>query len=89
MSCNGGCCPSPEPPEGLDENPSDADVERFSDATRVCPECGTTCYDDAEVCYKCGCAMSGGGSARPPIWILAGAGLALAAVLYLVFRNAF
>ncbi len=44
----------PEPP---DDGPSDEDVERFSDVTVKCPECGTEVLDEVEVCWKCGHAI--------------------------------
>jgi predicted amidophosphoribosyltransferase len=40
-----------------DENPSLEDQERFGGATRVCPECRTEVYDDAEICHECGHAF--------------------------------
>lgn len=53
--------------DDIDEGPSDEDLERFSDATVRCPECGTTLYDDVELCYKCGHALRAGRSAMPSV----------------------
>lgn len=44
--------------EGPDEGPTDADIERFSDVTQRCPNCKTELYDDAEVCWSCGEALT-------------------------------
>lgn len=65
----------------LDDGPSDADIERFSDVTQKCPSCGTVLYDDVEICWNCGHAL--GSEQRPKIpnwlWITA-AGLLLLAI---------
>lgn len=37
-----------------DELPSQEDMERFGDVTRVCPGCKTEVYDDASMCHNCG-----------------------------------
>lgn len=52
-----------------DDGPSDDDIERFSDVTQKCPSCGTTLYDDVEVCWNCGHAL--GSERRPglPTWL--------------------
>jgi uncharacterized protein (DUF983 family) len=42
----------------FDEDPSEADVERFSDVTQKCPHCGTQLFDDVELCWQCGMAVS-------------------------------
>lgn len=57
-----------EPEEG--DGPSAADLDRFAGETRACPACGREVYDDAEVCYHCGAAMSGGRSAVPKWWVV-------------------
>jgi uncharacterized protein (DUF983 family) len=54
-----------------DEGPSAADLERFSDVTRRCPECGTEVYDEAELCWKCGRAFTRADAAGPPRWVIA------------------
>jgi uncharacterized protein (DUF983 family) len=41
----------------VDEGPSDADLDRFSDVTQKCPKCGTELYDDVELCWNCGHAL--------------------------------
>ncbi|MGE3109184.1 MAG: hypothetical protein AB7G11_15565 [Phycisphaerales bacterium] len=57
------------------EGPSDDDIARFGDVTQKCPECRAELYDDAEVCWKCGCAISGGATRTRPIptWMLVSA----------------
>jgi hypothetical protein len=62
----------PEPAE-RDDDPSEADVERFGGVTRRCPECGKEVYDDAAVCYHCGHAFAGTGapgSKGMPVWAI-------------------
>lgn len=51
-----------------DDDPTDADLERFGGVTRTCPECGTEVYDDAEVCWKCGHAFSGASRPGKTLW---------------------
>lgn len=65
----------------LDENPSAADIERFSDVTRRCPECKKDVFDDSAVCYHCGHAFerTTQGSAVLPKWALIAAGVLIAA----------
>jgi len=50
----------------IDEGPSAADIERFSDDTGYCPDCGATISDLSEFCPACGAAVSGRVSGRPP-----------------------
>lgn len=81
----GGCCGKDLGPMDDLEDPSPEDIERFSDVTRKCPSCGKEVFDDAEVCYHCGEAMS-----QPtkglPVWAIVGAVLAiLALVVFFVF----
>lgn len=63
-----------------EDGPTDADIERFSGVTQDCPSCGTTLYDDVDVCWNCGHAL--GSERRRPlprwVWITAGVLLALA-----------
>lgn len=55
--------------EGLDpEGPSPADLERFGDEFRTCPECGSDVYDQAEMCPKCGRAFEHHTST--PVWLI-------------------
>ncbi len=55
--------------EGLDpEGPSRADLERFGDEFRACPECGADVYDQAEICPRCGYAFEHRSTA--PVWVL-------------------
>ncbi|CAG1001862.1 hypothetical protein PHYC_02949 [Phycisphaerales bacterium] len=58
-------------PDELDENPSESDVEAFGDATVTCPECGASLYDDVQICWKCGHALSGAAKGPRPwvIWV--------------------
>jgi len=53
--------------------PSDEDVERFGSAVRTCPECGKEVFDDAEICYHCGCAFEGTteGTTKSARWVVA------------------
>jgi hypothetical protein len=55
-----------------DENPSEDDIQRFGDVTRICPECNKEVFDDAAVCYHCGYAFerTTPGSSRAPKWII-------------------
>lgn len=50
-----------------DEGPSESDLETFGGVTRECPECKAELFDDAEVCWKCGHALSGR-SRGQPMW---------------------
>ncbi len=70
-----------------DEGPSEADMERFGGVTRPCPSCKADLYDDAEVCWKCGHALSGEASG-PPKWVAVVAGVVVAAIVisYVVLR---
>ena len=68
----------------MDEGPSEADIERFGDATQKCPECGTQLYDDVDVCWKCGHALASRREHTPMsmIVVLAVVGLLLIAILF-------
>jgi hypothetical protein len=57
--------------DALDEGPSEEDLERFGSATQTCPECGTELYDDVELCWKCGHALTGHGNGGPAwaVWV--------------------
>lgn len=69
----------------IDEGPSDDDLDKFGGVTRPCPECKTDLYDDAEVCWKCGHALSGEPKG-PPMWIpIVAVVLLIAIVLFWVF----
>lgn len=63
----------PSGDEELDEGPQAADLERFSNVTRVCPECKKEVFDDTAVCYHCGHAFerTTAGSSKTPIWVIA------------------
>jgi hypothetical protein len=69
----------------IDEGPSEADLEKFGGVTRPCPECGTELYDDAEICWKCGHAISGE-SKGLPIWVIVASVVALAGMLFFLIR---
>ncbi len=70
----------------IDDGPSEEDLERFGDVTQTCPSCGTTLYDDAEICWKCGGAVQE--SLRPgiPKWVLVTAGVLLAILAFVLLR---
>jgi hypothetical protein len=75
---------SPRPRRSeFDEFPSDEDIERFSDVTFKCPECGTELYDDVAICWNCGHAV--GARVNPgegiPRWVIVVAVLVAAGVL--------
>jgi hypothetical protein len=53
----------------IDEDPSEADIERFDSAVQKCPECGIDLYDDATVCWKCGHAVSSAPKGLP-VWVI-------------------
>lgn len=63
----------------LDEGPSQEDIERFGDQTRVCPECRKDVFDDSAVCYHCGYAFerTSAGSGKSKAWVIAVAVLIL------------
>lgn len=50
----------------IDEGPSADDLERFSEDTAYCPECGAEISDLSEFCPQCGAAVSGRLGSRPP-----------------------
>lgn len=73
-------------PDELDEEPSAEDLERFGGVTVSCPKCGSELYDDAALCWKCGHALADPVSARPPVWMIIVAGLALLGLMYFMIR---
>ncbi|TVQ62062.1 MAG: hypothetical protein EA378_06250 [Phycisphaerales bacterium] len=55
--------------EGLDpEGPSAADLERFGDEYVTCPNCGSSVYDQAEACARCGHMLMSGKARQTSIW---------------------
>ncbi len=50
-----------------EQGPSPEDLRRFSGTTAYCPECGSTVWDQAEVCPSCGSYLGGDTSTQPPI----------------------
>lgn len=50
----------------VDEGPSPEDIERFSEETGFCPDCGAEIWDQAEVCPECHAYISGGAGHRSP-----------------------
>lgn len=54
---------------GVDEGPSESDLEQFGGVTRPCPKCQTELYDEVEICWKCGHHL-GGEREAPPVWII-------------------
>jgi hypothetical protein len=66
-----------------DDGPSDADIERFSDVTQKCPKCGTELYDDVEICWSCGHALTRSENPANGVWIAAVVGLIVLAFVLL------
>ncbi|USO00036.1 MAG: zinc-ribbon domain-containing protein [Phycisphaeraceae bacterium] len=50
------------------EGPSAADLERFGDEFRTCPECGSQVYDQAPLCPECGHAFEE--RTKAPLWLI-------------------
>lgn len=51
----------------INEGPSAQDIERFSDDTGRCPNCGAEVWDQAEFCPECGDQIGSDISRRSPI----------------------
>jgi hypothetical protein len=51
----------------IDEDPSPEDIERFSDETAYCRDCGAEIWDAAEVCPKCFAYLGGDTAVRTPL----------------------
>lgn len=68
-----------------DEGPSAEDLARFSDPTKVCPECRKEVFDDTAVCYHCGHAFerTSEGSGRPKVWVIVTAVVVLAVFVWM------
>jgi ribosomal protein S27AE len=43
----------------IDEDPTDADMERFAGDTGFCPHCGEEVWDEAYACPECGEVVEG------------------------------
>lgn len=71
----------PHNAEEIDEDPSEEDLERFGGVTRHCPECNTELYDDSEICWKCGHALSAAPKGSPK-WTVIIAVLILVALVF-------
>lgn len=70
-----------------DDGPSEADLERFSDVTQTCPKCGTTLYDDVDVCWQCGAALMGEKVGLPRwVWVV-GAVMLVGLVVGVLWRG--
>ena len=81
------------PPMTFDEGPSDEDLEKLSDDTGYCPECGAEIWDEAPICPKCRAVLSGHTLRRPPMqdwfqrrWLAVMCLLLLLAFLALMLR---
>lgn len=57
-------------PDETDDGPSSEDVERFSGVTQNCPHCGVELYDDAELCWKCGMAVTQAARKGSSVWVI-------------------
>ncbi len=73
----------PPNPSPIDEDPSPEDLERFGGVTRQCPNCNTELYDEAELCWKCGHALSHQ-TGPPPKWIWITAIVLVVVILYFI-----
>ncbi len=51
----------------INEGPSDQDIERFSEETGHCPNCGAEVWDQAEFCPDCGDQIGSNISRYAPI----------------------
>ncbi len=51
----------------IDEDPSPEDIERFSDETGFCPDCGAEVWDQAGQCPSCGAFLAGQTDTRHPV----------------------
>ena len=76
-------------PHPQDDGPRPEDIEDFGDVTRPCPKCGATLYDDVELCYKCGHAVSAEVQQRPGIWVIIVIGLIVVGLLTPFFMRMF
>lgn len=83
-----GCRGKDLGPLEADEDPSENDIEQFSGVTRVCSECKSEVYDDAEICHNCGHAFTQAEDGRYlPTWAIATTfGLLGGGVLLLIFQ---
>jgi len=70
----------------LDEDPSPEDVEVFGDVTVKCPKCGSVLYDDAELCWKCGHALSSADKGLPTWALWVAGGMLMLFVLGMLWR---
>jgi uncharacterized paraquat-inducible protein A len=68
----------------IDEHPRDEDVEALGDETTACPSCGAEVYDDADVCPRCGDALTAAPRVSRLAWVAAG--LAALLVVAMVIR---
>ena len=57
----------PDVDDPIDEDPSDADIERLDHDTAYCPDCGARIWDAADICPKCRAYISGDTLSRPPV----------------------
>jgi len=77
---------NPNNQDELDEGPSQADIEAFSGVTRPCPQCKAELYDDAQLCWKCGHALSSAPAGKPG-WVVAVAFAIVVAIVWLILRR--
>lgn len=71
--------------EGLDpEGPSAEDLDKFGSELDTCPHCGSTIYDQSEMCPQCGWYL-GAEPKTVPIWVFVGVFGLVALMLLWVF----
>jgi predicted amidophosphoribosyltransferase len=76
------------PAEDTSDAPRQADLDSLDDVGRPCPNCRADLYDDAELCWKCGHALSGD-APQPKAWVKWAAIVLLMAFVVLTIVRAF
>ena len=65
------------------DGPSAADIERFGDDSKACPECGSDVYDQTEMCPSCGYVFEEPSGAQKR-WVVVVAAVVIVAFLLVV-----